>query len=1415
MKYPTIRIEGAIVASDILDKIEQGDITGQRPADFNIVGNYKVKDEIARAWADAKDYWRIFHRKREALDSDERKTGTSETRNQWMIPFFGILGYKAEFARAEEVVGKNYAISHRDSSLDKFPIHIMGFKDELDKKRKDSGPRMSPHALVQEYLNLTEHLYAIVTNGMQKRLLRDSSRLIKLSYIEFDLERMMDEEHYADFAILYRLLHYTRMPVNQESIAESIMEVYHQDSLESGSRIRDGLSDAVKNSILAFSNGFLSHPDNDELRTWFSEDNHEEKEKEFFLWQLRLIYRLLFLMVIEERDLIFPKGADKKLKGYYYDYYSLNKLRGLSEKRRLADPKYSDYWLSVRNTFRLFENEKYGKPLGIAPLSGLFEYHQVGMLNTCALDNKVLMECLRNLSIFKNKKNNQLMRVNYASLNVEEFGSVYEGLLEYKAVVQPRMGKLVFDLVKGSERSSSGSHYTPDELVQPLIKHSLDYIIEDKLKVPKHVITLEAKQSLQEKQLLSITVCDVACGSGHILLNAARRIATQLSIVRTGEEQPSPTEVRHATRDVIRHCIYGVDLNPLAVELCKVALWLEAHNPNEPLNFLDHHIKCGNAIVGLAHREELDNGIANEAFKTLPGDDKEIAQAFVKRNRLERKERERKETHIVAEFENTTTANVQESMVEYEVFRKLPETTPKEITTKQKAYNKFLDGKGYTFLKTMCDTQVAQFFIPKTEANKDRLITDNDFRQMIQGYKGWTGMKTAKATVVGLKKRFFHWFLEFPEVFSKGGFDCILGNPPFLGDKKIRGAFGASFIEVVKYIYKPIGVCDLVTYFFRRNFQLVNKNGFVSLISTNSISQGTNRKGGLDVIISNNGQIIFAFPSVKWPGEAAVFVSLITIKKGNGMKPTLRNKKVKIIGSTLSEEDKIDNPISLEKNSNIAFIGNYLLGKGFILEESEAKTLIEADAKNDIVVRPLINGEDFNNTSNQSARRFVIDFYRYPIEKINVELWRKLSSREKKEYQRAGFASPDYFGPLAKDYPKPLELLSERVKPEREKKKEKNARDRWWQHARTRPELHTAINNLPKVIGLTRVSKTFAFSFLDRNQTFTDSLVIFAFSSFGNLAFFQSSFHEVWSWKYGTTLKTDLNYGPDNIFASFPAIETMDNLEELGELFYNLRSKILLSLNIGLTKFYNLFHTPKLNEHEIEKSTKCDLVKAKYCLSDIIELRKMFDKVNYKVLEGYNWNIKSEKCGSAIDLAHDFYEVDYLPENDNIRYTIHPDARKEVLKRLLLLNHERYEEEVAEGLHKKKDVVAFYEQKGEAVPYDVKFSDGSSKTKARKQKKNKVEEQYNPYQQTSLFEQPNLFNPQDKTIEEGSKVTIKNKDGKEFKYNLLKTIQKGEFTGEFKNIAMDSKLALAMLGNKVGDEFEFGGVGYEIKKVTF
>lgn len=1277
MKYTTIRIEGAILSADILDKIEQGELGGQATKDFGFDPRVKVKDEIARAWADAQYLWRIFKNQRERVD--EKATGTSETRRFWILPLLGLLGYDPQLSRADIISGKSYAISHRDTNRKDFLIHIMGFRDNLDKKRQDSGPRMSPHALVQEYINLTEHLYAIVTNGLQLRLLRDSSRLIKLSFIVFDLETMMEDDHYADFAIMYRLIHASRMPQNVEAGPESLIEKYHQDALDSGSRIREGLSNAVEKSIITFANGFLQHPQNTVLREKI--EANELKSSDYYQMLLRLIYRILFLMVTEERHLVYPKRSNREKQEIYYNYYSIQRLRRLCEKRYLADKRYSDLWIALKQTFRLFEDSKYGAPLDIQPLNGdLFGYNALDILNESALDNKTLLECLQNLNVFINKYSGQKIRVNYASLNVEEFGSVYEGLLEYDAVFSRDNGSWQFRFVKGHERSASGSHYTPDELVQPLIKHSLDYIIEEKL-----------KDGDPEKALLSITVCDVACGSGHFLLNAARRIGFELAKARTGEDQPSPEPLRIAIRDAIRHCIYGVDKNPLAVELCKVALWLEAHNPGEPLTFLDHRIRCGDAIVGLAHVEELNQGVANEAFKCLPDDDKTIAAKFLKSNKSERDNPE--QTSIA--FHQEMTSGIESLSRLFTDLKEMPDHSPTDIELKKQKYLEITAGANYWRLKTLADIQTAQFFIHKTEENANKLITDATYKQYLRGLHP-TGQAVAQALAVAQGKHFFHWFLEFPEVFAKGGFDCILGNPPFLGGQKISGTFGKDYLEYLKFAYAPAGSCDIVTYFYRRIFDIIRLRGFQSLLATNTIAQGGAREGGLDVIRDQGGSINHAVRSMKWPGLAAVEVSLVTIYKGKWQKEfTLDRKPVKTITTYLDDSQVTGDPYPLKQNENKSFQGSIVLGKGFVLTPGDDQRLIEKDPKNKDVLFPYLNGEDLNTNPDQSPSRWVINFHDWPLNPDQDEA----EAIEKNTDPKGP--------PYASDYPDCLEIVERLVKPERLKQKGDRGAEYWWQFLRMRGELYRTIAPLERVLVIAQVSKTVGFDFSNNDKVFDAKLNIFALDKFEDFTVMQSSLHYYWAWKYSTTLKTDLSYAPTQVFGTFPfpstlAEEIKKELASKGETYHEFRRQLMLKMQLGLTKTYNQFHNALLSEVVSSEVANSEVVSSEIvkkmdkdsaflwkhlektpgtcsfnkAVRDIIHLRDLHREMDLAVLKAYGWE--------DIDLAHDFYEVDYLPENDRIRYTISPAARREVLKRLLELNHKIHNEEVDAGLWGKK-----------------------------------------------------------------------------------------------------------------------------------
>lgn len=1273
MKTTAIRIEGQIISPELFEKLDSAEIKGQATKDFGFDQNVKVKEEIQRAWADAKDQWHIFQRRLVRLD--EKEYGTTETRKYWIIPLLDNLGYVLELGKAEMLGEKSYAISHRAKNLDRFPIHIMGINDSLDKRRETSGPKMSPHALIQDYLNQTEHLYAVVTNGLQLRILRDSGKLIRLTYLEFDLQQMLEDDLYAEFSIMYRLIHSSRMPQKMNEGDLSLIEQYHQDSLESGARIREKLSSAVEKSIISAANGFLKHKDNSELREVVKSKSLSDAD--FYHYLLRFIYRILFLLVIEERDIVYGviknNPEQKKKKEIYYAYYSISRLRKLAEKVYLFDERLEDLWIALRNTFKIFGSERLAEKLGIYPLDGeLFGYGALGVLSNSNLDNQTLLEVIRNLCMFENNKTHAVIRVNYAALNVEEFGSVYEGLLEKDPSIISFGNELSFSFVGGTGRSSSGSHYTPEELVQPLIKHSLDYVIEDKL---KNGSTTEK----QEGNLLSIKVCDVACGSGHILLGAARRIAIALTKVRTGEDQPSPEPYRKAMRDVINQCIYGVDKNPLAVELCKVALWLEAHNPGMPLNFLDHKIKCGDSIVGLARIEELQNGIATEAFKTLPEDNKEIAKLFREQNKSEIKNR----TQNYLSDSEDTIKSLDSISHKFNDFNILPDDTVENVAKKREAYNE-LKGSEWWGLKEAADIQTAQFFIPKTKENKEYLTTDASYFRVLARQKQEVGTQSISYPMAfAQEKGFFHWFLEFPEIMQEGGFDCILGNPPFLGGLKVSSNYGYDYLNWIhSNFFGAKATCDLVAYFFRRDYSLIKNSGYVALIATNTISQGDTRLGGLDYII-NSGQIIYAIRSMKWPGLAAVEVSLVSIYKGIWRRDKfLNNKKTSEISAFLDnsiESQKM--PLVLKKNENKSFIGSFALGNGFIIEKETKEKIIRMNERNNEVIFHFINGNDINNNIEQYSNRFIINFF-------------DQSQNECLEKYKEAF-----------------EIVEKNVKPERMKNTySKSAKEKWWLYERPRLELYKAIADKSRCIVTALTGKNLAFSFIKPGAVFSHATGVIASENSSEIAILQSTLHEIWAWKYCSSMGISLRYTPSDGFQTFPYPqnffeETEKEFEEIGEEYHEFRRQLMLDMQIGLTKTYNLFHDPECNSGNIEKAKEIREFKQatlQISLEEAVErvekLRELHKQMDEAVLEAYGWGAGTTE---PIDLAHDFYEVDYLPENDRVRYTISPEARKEVLKRLLELNHKIHAEEVAAGLWDKKKT----KEKGKSKKKDTETED--------------------------------------------------------------------------------------------------------------
>jgi len=626
MKFSAVKSEGGLIPFDILERIYSGDIIGQSPKDFGL-DKRNLLDEISTAWKDARAYWIAYNRRLQRLKESE--SSISETREQWIIPLLDSLGFPkiTYFAKADEVEGKTYAISHRaNETREGLPIHIVGAKNKLDAKSQTGRPRLSPHGLMQEFLNHTEHLWGIVSNGYSLRLLRDSSKISRPVYIEYDLQQILEQERFNEFALFFRLVHYTRLPKHKDDSSDCFIEKYYTEAVNTGGRVRDKLREGVEEALKILGNGFISHHNN----TWLREAilNGEIKDIEYYRQLLRLVYRLLFLMVSEERNLVGPNDPEKE--HIYYNYYSVNRLRELSHTFIPGISKPSDLWNNLLITFKLYSEEKIGEKLSISPLNGdLFGSNAIPFFEKCHINNSDLLKAIKQISQYE--ENHVLRRINYLSLDVEELGSVYESLLDYHPLIQgPDDNNIQFQLVFGSERKTTGSYYTNHDLVHELIKSALVPLIN---KITEKKIPDNEKI----KELLNLKICDPAAGSGHFLLAAARRVAEEIAKIRSGEDYPTSSEFNAAKREVIQRCLYGVDLNPLAVDLCKLALWLEGHQKGKPLSFLDHRIKNGNSLIGAFSYEQIKKGIPDEAFNHVTGDDREVAKYFKKRNKEERK----------------------------------------------------------------------------------------------------------------------------------------------------------------------------------------------------------------------------------------------------------------------------------------------------------------------------------------------------------------------------------------------------------------------------------------------------------------------------------------------------------------------------------------------------------------------------------------------------------------------------------------------------------------------------------------------------------------------------------------------------------------------------------------------------------
>ena len=475
--------------------------------------------------------------------------------------------------------------------------------------------------MVQDCLNRTAgHLWGIISNGSVLRLLRDTTSLTGAAYLEVDLAAMFDGELFEDFVLLYRLLHVSRFEVADGApVSTCRMERWRTEAIEAGTRALDQLRDGVKDAIIALGTGFLKHPANAAFREDFDKDQAKRA-------LLRLVYRLLFWFVAEDRDALHAPGTDEKtrqpVRGVLLRPPPPRRLpaRGRHRPRRpvAGSPPGP----------RAASATEGGLPhLGLPGLGGIYDDTPTdAVLAGLELSNEQLLTAVKSLSRVRDKSTNRWRRIDYRNLGAEELGAIYESLLE---LVPDRDGPYTFVLrdAAGNDRKSTGSYYTPTSLIDCLLDSTLDPVLDDATKQAEIAATAagtDVSAAIAEA-LLSVTVCDPACGSGHFLVAAARRIAKRVAAVREHNPEPTLESLRTALRDVITRCIYGVDLNPMAVELAKVSLWLEALDPGKPLSFLDAHVKYGNALIG-ATPKLIDEGIPDAAFKPVEGDDEKWAR---------------------------------------------------------------------------------------------------------------------------------------------------------------------------------------------------------------------------------------------------------------------------------------------------------------------------------------------------------------------------------------------------------------------------------------------------------------------------------------------------------------------------------------------------------------------------------------------------------------------------------------------------------------------------------------------------------------------------------------------------------------------------------------------------------------------
>ncbi|VVJ19633.1 Possible restriction /modification enzyme [Amycolatopsis camponoti] len=774
-----------------------------------------VSAAVARAWdaaLGAHHAWKAALARRPAGDA-----ATALTRDRWLLPLLYELGY----GRPETLTGgidlppglgetqpTHFPLSHRitwsagaGEPTTVVPLHLVGGGISIDNSTPGVTAR-APQSMVQDYLNRSRsNLWGIVSNGHTLRLLRDASTLTKQSYVEFDLDDIFDNQRYADFRLFLLTVHASRVaPIADDKESDSPtlapescwLEQWRTAAIADGTRALTKLREGVATALTHLGTGFVAHPWNSHLRSMLATSPDAAKDLHRAL--LRIAYRFIVLFVAEDRDLLHNASTDTDAQNLYNEYFSTTRLRHLATTR--TGTRHTDLWAA----HQIVTDALAGDGLDELALPGLgatlFTRENLGILANAVLPNRDLLAAIRALAEITDIKTGAARPVDYRNLDSEELGGIYEGLLAYTPRYDAAARTFSLEIAAGNDRKKSGSYYTPSGLIALVLDEALDPLITEALDTAD-----------PEAALLAITVVDPAVGSGHFVVAAARRIATALATVRTGDTEPSPRVLRAATADVIERCLYGVDLNDLAIEITKVALWLEAFDGSRPFPFLDAHFKVGNSLLGTTPAL-IRKGVPDAAFAVLTGDDPAWTAKLKARNKAERA----RESGQVTAFDVETAALTKQARQ----LEEMPATTLATIRARADSWRRLEDDPDLATKKFAADAWCTAFLQLKSRST-GQSITHDTVRQIIEDPTSVPASLRKTVGDLARQYRVFHWHLEFPGIFTapetgsksvepvtgwQGGFSCVIGNPTWdrvkIQDKEFFSAIGRKDIADAK-----------------------------------------------------------------------------------------------------------------------------------------------------------------------------------------------------------------------------------------------------------------------------------------------------------------------------------------------------------------------------------------------------------------------------------------------------------------------------------------------------------------------------------------------------------------------------------------------------------------------------------------